>query len=123
MPSGFMTEHNYSFQPSDIAVLLKTGASVIQTRLGIHFEHELANLTFPLQIYSDYAQTFQGHKVIDILKDVPQRVRFQPSFRPYAIQKEQLDQGIPIEKLEGAWSLDKYVSISASGENCERVFL
>jgi hypothetical protein len=97
-----------SFKPSDIAILLKTGASVINARLPVHLDNELANLSWPIQVYSDYEQTFRGHQVIDILKNVPDRVRQQHDFAPYAIQKQQLDQGIAPEHLEGAWSLDKY---------------
>jgi hypothetical protein len=94
--------------PSDVAILVKTGASVIETRLPVHFDHELANLSHPIQIYSDHETMFRGHHVVDILKDVPERVSQQHDFQPYFAQKDQLAKGASLDSLEGGWSLDKY---------------
>lgn len=82
-------------------------------RLPIHFDNELSsNATLPrtenLLLYSDYPDTFRNITVIDALANVSDRIRKQPAFQPYFVQQKQLAEGVPVDELEGSWSLDKY---------------
>ncbi|KAI9929720.1 hypothetical protein MW887_001196 [Aspergillus wentii] len=104
----------------DVALLFKTGASVLWRRLPIH----LSTTFSPARIhpnntilYSDYPETIGSWHIIDILANSSSTVRQSDSFQPYLQQEDYENRQVYAESTStngdgngplGGWKLDKY---------------
>ena len=107
----------------DVVVIMRTGATEIQDKLPRHFETTFRCYS-DLIIFSDYAETFMGHDVHDVLKDMNRDVMtenedFDIYLRLLEGGRASLDgselsgklsfEGSKSGKLENAgWRLDKW---------------
>lgn len=97
---------------------MKSGSNVLETRLASHMDCEF-NDTAPathwptFQVYSDWAQTYRGHAVVDAIAGVPKEWMLPQVWELYNRQKEQLEQGVAPKDIQidraTAWALDKLV--------------
>lgn len=98
----------------DLAILMKTGASVLEQRLASHMDCEF-NASDPstqwptFQVYSDWEQEFRGHKVVDAVAMVDYGHMLPHEADQHRKQKEELDSGVLPQDLDtgNTWALDK----------------
>lgn len=95
----------------DVFVILKTGASGASTKLPIHFNTTLSCVP-DYAVYSDFAETIKGHRVLDALDEVDHNIAdTHPEFATYrrlkAYGKATLG---PAEsgRDSAGWRLDKW---------------
>jgi hypothetical protein len=109
---------------NDTLVVMKTGSTELQDRLPIHFNTTMR--CYPnYAIYSDVAEEFHGHQILDSLEDVDPEIK--ASHDDFALYRElqqkperallqQSEFSEPDSKLSGAngktenpgWKLDKW---------------
>ncbi|KAK5175188.1 uncharacterized protein LTR77_000325 [Saxophila tyrrhenica] len=99
----------------DVVVIMRTGATEIQDKLPIHF-----NTTFrcyrDVLIFSDYAETFQGHEVHDALAAMDQDLKENnPDFELYMRLQRHGRESLSEDELSGKASFEG--SKSGKGEN------
>lgn len=95
-----------------VMLLLKTGATELYQKLPIHFLTTLRCINSRnLIIFSDLAQTFADHSVIDALAGVSSEFRDHHSdFDFYRKLQDHQREGKDVSKLKGdnSWDLDKW---------------
>lgn len=106
------------FNPNEVLILLKTGATTLYRRLPIHFTTSLSDplLTPNVVIYSDQADTIAGHLIVDVLANVSDTLKQSSDFKLYrtlpTLRSENLyPEAAAMEGdhyLPGGWRLDKY---------------
>lgn len=111
---------NYASQgalkTNEIALLLKTGASLVWKRLPIHLITSLAPERIAPEntiIYSDVPEIIGSRQLVDVLANTSSKtVLDSPDFRPYLLQEDFDDKQGWIEGdiagPIGGWKLDKY---------------
>lgn len=109
----------FRLKREDIAILMKSGSNVLEDRLAAHMDCEF-NDTSPsthwptFQVYSDWEQTYRGHKVVDAIQPVPREWMLPEVRELYERQKQQLNEGISPKDIDidrgTIWALDKYVN-------------
>lgn len=99
----------------DVLVVLKTGATEANAKLPIHFQTTFKCIPH-FTIFSDMAETIQGHQVHDVLEVLPQNIFdvHRDQFRLYhALKKAQMN-NIPAASVARpagdnvGWDLDKW---------------
>uniref|UniRef100_A0A093V617 N-acetylgalactosaminide beta-1,3-galactosyltransferase n=1 Tax=Talaromyces marneffei PM1 TaxID=1077442 RepID=A0A093V617_TALMA len=105
-----------ALKTSEVALLLKTGASLVWKRLPIHLLTSLAPERIAAEntiIYSDVPDVIGSYQLVDVLANTSSRtVLRSPDFQPYLLQEDfdekqgwiEGDIAGPI----GGWKLDKY---------------
>lgn len=105
-----------ALKTSEVALLLKTGASLVWKRLPIHLLTSLAPERIAPEntiIYSDVPDVIGSHQLVDVLANTTSRAVLEsPDFQPYLLQEDfdekqgwiEGDIAGPI----GGWKLDKY---------------
>ena len=99
----------------DVVVIMRTGATEIQDKLPVHL-----NTTFrcyqDVIIFSDYAETFQGHQVHDVFASMDQQVvESNPDFGLYRRLRQNGRASLTEDELSGKASFEG--SKSGKGEN------
>ena len=96
---------------SDVLLVMKTGATEAYDKLPIHFVSTLKCVDDVI-IFSDMNMNVDGYKVIDVLAELPERVREgNPDFDLYRTLKEyEVEHRDPRDLKAGTngWNLDKY---------------
>lgn len=105
-----------ALKTSEVALLLKTGASLVWKRLPIHLLTSLAPERIAPEntiIYSDVPDVIGSHQLVDVLANTTSRAVLEsPDFQPYLLQEDfDAKQGWiegDIAGPIGGWKLDKY---------------
>ncbi|KUL85732.1 hypothetical protein ZTR_08496 [Talaromyces verruculosus] len=105
-----------ALKTSEIALLLKTGASLVWKRLPIHLLTSLAPERIAPEnaiIYSDVPEVIGSYQLVDVLANTSSRAVLEsPDFQPYLLQEDFDDKQGWIEGdiagPIGGWKLDKY---------------
>lgn len=105
-----------ALKTSEIALLLKTGASLVWKRLPIHLLTSLAPERIAPEnaiIYSDVPDVIGSYHLVDVLANTSSRTVLEsPDFQPYLLQEDFDDKQGWIEGdiagPIGGWKLDKY---------------
>lgn len=119
-PSGTPLRPAYATQgllkSDEVALLLKTGASLIWKRLPIHLITSLAPERIAPEntiVYSDVPDVIGSRQLVDVLANTSSRTTINaPDFQPYLLQEDFDDKQGWIEGdiagPIGGWKLDKY---------------
>ncbi len=99
----------------DVVVVMRTGATEIQDKLPVHF-----NTTFRCYgdtiIFSDYAETFQGHQVHDVFASMDPTLKITHSdFELYTRLLQHGRESLSEDELSGKASFEG--SKSGKGDN------
>lgn len=105
-----------ALKTSEVALLLKTGASLVWKRLPIHLLTSLAPERIAPKntiIYSDVPDVIGSYQLVDVLANTTSRAVLEsPDFQPYLLQDDFDDKQGWIEGdiagPIGGWKLDKY---------------
>lgn len=99
----------------DIVVVMRTGATEIQDKLPIHFQTTFRCYQDVI-IFSDYAETFMGHEVHDVLEPMEEQLKeSNKDFQIYRRLKQYGRESLSEDELSGKASFEG--SKSGKGDN------
>ncbi|OWP03567.1 hypothetical protein B2J93_7585 [Marssonina coronariae] len=109
--------HSFPFDPEDVVIMFKTGATKIWTRAPMHLSTTLSDhaLTPNVVFYSDSVQPLGPYQTVDVLANVSDTIRAAPDFALWHGTRKISEEGRYLDSddaasvyLPGGWRLDKY---------------